>query len=78
MDNCQIAITKDFPPGRTWLLLTRSLAVARISPRLDPGAKCPADDDDDGMHEHDDDNDGDNYDDNYDADYDELKSYNLE
>ena len=52
MDNCQIAITKDFPPGRTWLLLTRSLAVARISPRLDPGAKCPADDDDD-----DDDND---------------------
>ena len=44
MDNCQISITKDFPPGRTWLLLTRSLAVARISPRLDPGAKCPADD----------------------------------
>ena len=55
MDNCEIAITKGFPPGRTLLLLTRSLAVAKISPRLDQGAKCPADDDDDG--DDDDDND---------------------
>ena len=35
-------ITMGFLPGRIWPLLTQNPLVAKISPRLDQEAKCPA------------------------------------
>ena len=37
-----------FPTGRILPLLTQSLLVVKISPRLDQGVECPAGDGDDG------------------------------
>ena len=34
--------TMGFLPGRIWPLLTQNPLVAKISPRLDQEAKCPA------------------------------------
>ena len=35
-------ITMGFPTGRILPLLTQSLLVVKISPRLDQGVECPA------------------------------------
>ena len=43
-----IIITMGFLPGRILPLLTQSLLVVKISPRLDQGVECPAGDGDDG------------------------------